>query len=79
MICEMDIVMQNVTHCKTELLQLINDLPEEKIMELFDYARFLVSEYYRRRVSQIDQDSLLFQQQALSKIWDNAEEDLYEL
>ena len=71
--------MQNVKHCKTELIQLINDLPEEKVMELFDYARFLVSQYCKRSVSQIDQDSLLLQQQALSKIWDNAEEDLYEL
>ncbi|MEQ8192415.1 MAG: hypothetical protein ABRQ39_30900 [Candidatus Eremiobacterota bacterium] len=71
--------MQNVKDCKTELFQLINDLPEEKVMELFDYARFLVSEYCTRRVSQIDRDSLLLQQQALSKIWDNAEEDLYDL
>jgi hypothetical protein len=73
------LIMQNVKDCKTELLQLINDLPEEKVIELFDYARFLVSEYCRKRVSQIDRDSLLLQQQALSKIWDNAEEDLYEL
>jgi hypothetical protein len=71
--------MQNIKQCKTELIELINDLPEENIMELFDFARFLVSQYCKKRVSQIDHASLRLQQQALSNIWDNAEEDLYEL
>jgi hypothetical protein len=73
------IMMQSLKHCKTELIQLINDLPEEKIMELFDFARFLVSQYAKRGVSQIDDGSLALQQQTLSRIWDNPEEDLYEL
>ena len=37
--------MQKLKQCKTELIQLIHDLPDEKIIELFDFARFLVSQY----------------------------------
>jgi len=71
--------MHNLKHYKTNLIQLIDDLPEEKIPELFDFARFLLSQYSKKRISQIDDSSLLLQQQALHKIWDEPEEDLYEL
>ena len=71
--------MQKLKQCKTELIQFINDLPDEKIIVLFDFARFLASQYSKRRVSQVDDDALLLQQQALNRIWDNPEEDLYEL
>jgi len=71
--------MQKIEQCKTELIQFIHNLPDEKIIELFDFARFLVSQYSRRRVSQVYDGALLLQQQALCRIWDNPEEDLYEI
>ena len=71
--------MQSLKQCKTELIQLINDLPEEKIIELFAFAKYFVSQYSKKSLSPVDYNSLMLQQKALGKIWDNPEEDIYEL
>ena len=60
-----------------DLINIFERLPEDKANELLDFARFLVYQYSKK--SGIDKESLLLQQKALSKIWDNPEEDIYEL
>ena len=47
-------------------------------MELMDYAVYLGSRYSPRQQG-VTEESLLLQQEALKKIWDNPEEDIYEL
>ncbi len=64
---------------ESALAFIIECLPEEKLVEIVDFANFLLNQYGRKAVSQINKDSLLLQQKSLSKIWDNPEEDLYEL
>lgn len=64
---------------KTDLTKMLEILPEEKIVELIDFARFLANQYSKKTESAIDKSSLLLQQNALKHIWDNPEEDIYEL
>lgn len=64
---------------KRKLFIMIDILPKEKVIELFDFAKFLTDQYLKKTKSAIDENSLFLQQQSLSKIWDNPEEDIYEL
>lgn len=64
---------------QTDLTKMLEILPEEKIIELIDFAKFLTNQYAEKTESVIDKSSLLLQQRALSRIWDNPEEDTYEL
>jgi len=64
---------------KTILYNVLEHLPEDKIIELFDFAIFLKNQYGLPATLSIDKGSLLLQQKSLSKIWDNQEEDVYEL
>ena len=54
----------------------VEKLPDEKLLEVRDFANFLV---YKSSRSAIDESALLIQQESLKKIWDNPEEDIYEL
>ena len=69
--------MSYVKEYQQKLLDVTEYLPEDKITELLDFAYFLLNRYFPK--SQIDENSLLLQQKSLSKIWDDSEEDLYEL
>ncbi|MBI5789016.1 MAG: hypothetical protein HZA78_09200 [Candidatus Schekmanbacteria bacterium] len=60
---------------KERLNGILERLPEEKVNELLDFGQFLVYQSAKMPLSQINKDSLMFQQKALSKIWDNPEED----
>ncbi len=71
--------MLTVSEYKTDLAKMLEVLPEDKIIEVIDFARFLANQYSKETGSLIDKDSLLSQQRALNHIWDNDEEDLYEL
>ena len=62
-----------------QLLKIMETLPEGKALEIINFAKFLKKQYGSRSQSQIDESSLLLQQQSLSKIWDDPGEDLYEL
>lgn len=62
-----------------ELIKLVDKLPDDKVLEVIDFARFLKSQQSRTSRSNIDESSLLLQQKSLSKIWDSPEEDIYDL
>jgi len=70
--------MLTMKQYKTDLTKIIESLPEEKIIELIDFAKFL-SLHYSKGKSAIDNNSLLLQQKSLNHIWDNPGEDIYEL
>ncbi len=63
---------------KTDLSKILENLPEEKILELIDFARFLMNRYSTTE-SGVDKSSLVSQQNALNHIWNHPEEDIYEL
>ncbi len=62
-----------------ELTSILENLPTDKVGELLDFARFLANQYSKTSPSGVDKGALLLQQKTLNKIWDNPEEDLYEL
>ena len=64
---------------KKELSMIIDNLPIKKVIELFDFAQFLDSQYSIEENSAIDENSLMIQQQSLKKIWDDPDEDVYKL
>ena len=60
-----------------EFLHFLDILPDNKIVELYDFARFLAYEYPNKD-TQIDEASLRVQEMALKNIWGDPEEDIYE-
>ncbi len=71
--------MTTTKRYEMELASILEYLPEEKAGELLDFARFLVNQYTKMSPLGVDEGALLLQQKSLSRIWDNPEEDLYEL
>lgn len=71
--------MPQLKQYELELIKVVDKLPENKVLELIDFAKFLKSQYIGTPRSQIDKGSLLLQQTSLSKIWDDPEEDIYDL
>jgi hypothetical protein len=71
--------MITTNHNHVELAEILQQLPEEKVAELIDFAKFLLTRYVQKSNSQIDESALLLQQKALAKIWNDPEEDVYEL
>jgi hypothetical protein len=63
---------------KIKIDSIIDRLPEAKVEELLDYASYLGSRYSPPQEG-VTEESLLLQQEALKKIWDNPEEDIYDL
>ncbi len=70
--------MLKVRQYEKELIKVVNKLPEDKIIEVIDFAKYLKSQHPGTSKSQIDESSLLLQQRSLSKIWDSPEEDIYD-
>ena len=64
---------------RAELVEMLEQLPDEIIVEVIDFGKYLASKYSQKSGSQIDEGALLLQQQALAKIWSDPEEDVYEL
>ena len=64
---------------RNEFLNYLEVPPPDKVEELRDFADFLVQRSNGGKESQIDDRSLRMQQQALKPLWDDPEEDLYEL
>lgn len=62
-----------------ELIKVVDKLPEDKVIEVIDFAKFLKSQHSGTSKSQIDKSSLLLQQRSLVKIWDSPQEDIYDL
>ena len=71
--------MQNKEQYKGDLSRVIDALPDEKVAELIDFAKYLASQYAGRGASSTTEASLLMQQRTLNRIWDHPEEDVYEL
>ena len=71
--------MLAVQEYKLKIDRIIERLPESKIEELLDYATYLSTRYSRQTESGVDVSSLILQQEALKKIWDDPGEDIYEL
>jgi hypothetical protein len=71
--------MLKLKQYETELINVVDKLPEDKIIEVIDFAKFLTSQHPGTSKSQIDESSLLLQQRSLGKIWDSTEEDIYDL
>ena len=71
--------MRSIKKYKEELFKVLDQIPENKIIELFDFAQFLMSQSAQSSKSSVDKEFLLLQQKSLSKVWDNPEEDVYEL
>ncbi len=69
--------MPITTESKEYIIKSIASLPPQKIQEVVDFIEFISSRPHIE-TSGIDTSSLLLQQDALSKIWED-EEDLYEL
>ena len=64
---------------KAILEGIIDDLPKDKILEIIDFANFLLIQYVKSNNSPVDSPSLLVQQKTLARIWDDSEEDIYDL
>ena len=62
---------------KETIIKQLEDLSPELIQEVIDFVEFLKTK--RMKTSGADPDSLLLQQESLSRIWDSKSEDLYEL
>ncbi len=62
---------------KETMIKQLEDLSPELIQEVIDFVEFL--KIKRMKTSGVDSNSLLLQQESLSRIWDSESEDLYEL
>lgn len=62
-----------------ELTSIVENLPEDKLREIIDFAKFLIYENTQQKFSMVDKNALFLQQQALNKIWSDPQEDIYEL
>jgi hypothetical protein len=59
------------------ITQKLQDLSPELLEEVIDFIDFL--KIKRMKKGHIDVSSLLLQQESLARIWDNENEDVYEL
>jgi len=71
--------MLKLKQYEKELIKVVDKLPEDKVIEVIDFAKFLKSQNPGTSKSQIDESSLILQQRSLGKIWDSPEEDIYDL
>ena len=62
---------------KEHIIKDIEDLPIELIQEVVDFIEFL--KIKKMKKTDVDYESLLLQQESLSRIWKAESEDLYEL
>ena len=69
--------MSIAVNYKETIIRQLEDLSPELIQEVIDFVEFLKTK--RMKTSGADPDSLLLQQESLSRIWDSKSEDLYEL
>jgi hypothetical protein len=74
-----EVIMLNVHEYKSRINDIIEHLPESKVEELLDFAAYLKARYPGKEESQVNEESLIIQQESLKKIWDNPAEDIYEL
>jgi len=71
--------MSEINQYTKELSSIVENLPEEKVREIINFAKFLICEDTQQKFSMVDKNALFLQQQALNKIWSDPQEDIYEL
>ncbi len=69
--------MGTLPEYKEHIIKDIEDLPPELIQEVIDFIEFL--KIKKMKKTGVDYESLLLQQESLSRIWKAESEDLYEL
>lgn len=69
--------MATLTNYKELIVKDLEELPPELIKEVIDFIEFL--KVKRMKKTGVDYESLLSQQESLSRIWKAESEDLYEL
>lgn len=69
--------MATLTNYKELIVKDLEELPPELIQEVIDFIEFL--KVKRMKKTGVDYESLLSQQESLSRIWKAESEDLYEL
>ncbi len=67
--------MQDYENVNEAITKVIQELSQDKVVEVLEFAKSLASQ----SGSQLSRGDLVLQQKALSRIWDNPEEDVYEL
>jgi hypothetical protein len=70
-------IMGTLPKYKEHIIKDIEDLPPELIQEVIDFIEFL--KIKKMKKTGVDYESLLLQQESLSRIWKAESEDLYEL
>lgn len=69
--------MVTLTNHKELIVKDLEELPPELIQEVIDFIEFL--KVKKMKKTGADYESLLLQQESLSRIWKAESEDLYEL
>ncbi len=69
--------MATLTNRKEIIVKDLEELPPELIQEVIDFIEFLKDR--RMKKTGVDYETLLLQQESLSRIWKAESEDLYEL
>ena len=69
--------MSIAVNYRETIIRQLEDLSPELIQEVIDFAEFL--KIKKMKISGVDTDSLLLQQESLGRIWDSKSEDLYAL
>jgi hypothetical protein len=69
--------MATLTNHKELIVKDLEELSPELIQEVIDFIEFL--KVKRMKKTGVDYESLLLQQESLSRIWKTESEDLYEL
>jgi hypothetical protein len=59
--------MSTTEQYKKQFSIILDNLPIKKVIELFNFAQFLDSQYSIEKRSTIDENSLMLQQQSLKK------------
>ena len=69
--------MSIAVNYKEIIIRQLEDLSPELIQEVIDFAEFL--KIKKMKISGVDTDSLLLQQESFGRIWNSKSEDLYAL
>ena len=69
--------MSTLTNHKELIIKDLEELSPELVQEVIDFIEFL--KIKRMKKTGVDYESLLLQQESLSRIWKEKSEDLYEL
>jgi len=69
--------MSTLINHKELIIKDLEELSPELVQEVIDFIEFL--KIKRMKKAGVDYESLLLQQESLSRIWKEASEDLYEL